>query len=50
MRKNLSYTLPDNKSSIAHKCTANYRLDGVSMKENNSLGNMGLNPNLNIED
>lgn len=50
MKKNLSFTNNDPKNSFANKCTQHCKLDGISMKENNSLGSMGLNPNLNIED
>ena len=48
MRKNNSST--QLSASFANKCTLCLSIDGVPMKENSSLGSMGLNPNLNIED
>ena len=48
MRKNNSSA--QLSASFANKCKQYFYLDGVSMKENTSLGSMGLNPNLNIED
>lgn len=48
MRRNLSTSPSLDVSSLANKCNIVFYKDGVAMKENNSLGSMGLNPNLNI--
>lgn len=50
MKKSMAASFSPSSPSMAYKCKFSTIKDGISTKENNPLGSMGMNPNLNIED